>query len=423
MHACMKENKTKIEIKLVKIAKITVGIFFVGLIFWGSTFVFSQEEMGDINDQVKNLNTQIAGKRDRISEIQQKQEEYSRQLKVKQAQKADLANQLDMLDNRLAKAELDIELVETDIDRTNLEINKTNLEITDKETEIAREKEHIGAVLRLLYKQDRASVLEVLLLNDNFSEFLNQAKYLEDINGELSAGVDNLEKLRSGLEEKKVDLNKKIEELAALKKDLEGKKAALDGEKEEKGFILDQTKSSEREYQRLLALAKAEQTAAAADIVALERTVREKMSQAQKKKLAFNDNGMIWSVPQNTITTSFHDPDYPFRYIFEHPGIDIRAKQGTIVKAAASGYVARAKDAGMGYSYIMIVHGDGLATVYGHVSKIFVQEDEYVVQGQAIGLSGGLPGSPGAGRLTTGAHLHFEVRKDGIPTNPQDYLP
>lgn len=418
----MKENKTKIQIKLLKIAKISVGIFFVGLLGWSSVFVFSQSE-DDLNDEVKNLNSQIAGKRDRINNIQQKQEEYSRQLKIKQAEKADLANQLDILDNRIAKAQLDIELVETDIDRTNLEINKTNLEITDKETEIAREKEHIGAVLRLLYKQDRASVLEVLLLNDNFSEFLNQAKYLEDINGELSAGVNKLEKLKSDLEERKGDLSKKIEELAVLKKDMEGKRTALDGEKEDKGYLLDQTNNSEREYQRLLASAKAEQAAAAADIVALERTIREKMSQAQRKKLEFNDNGMIWPVPQNTITATFHDPDYPFRYIFEHPAIDIRAKQGSAVKAAASGYVARAKDAGKGYSYIMIIHGDGLATVYGHVSKIFVQEDEYVVQGQTIGLSGGMPGTPGAGRLTTGAHLHFEVRKDGIPTNPLDYLP
>src|SRR3989339_696480 len=142
-----------------------------------------------------------------------------------------------------------------------------------------------------------------------------------------------------------------------------------------------------------------------------------------KKKLEFNDNGMIWPVPRNTITSYFHDPDYPFRNIFEHPAIDIRAGQGTVLKAAASGYVARVKEGvGGSYGYIMLIHGDGLSTVYGHVSKIYVEEDEYIVQGQTIGLTGGLPGTPGSGALTTGPHLHFEVRLNGIPVNPLNYL-
>ncbi|PIR94752.1 hypothetical protein COT95_02485, partial [Candidatus Falkowbacteria bacterium CG10_big_fil_rev_8_21_14_0_10_37_6] len=84
----------------------------------------------------------------------------------------------------------------------------------------------------------------------------------------------------------------------------------------------------------------------------------------------------------------FHDPDYPYRNVFEHPAVDIRAAQSTAIRAAASGYVAQAKDNGYGYSYIMVVHGDGLATVYGHVSRIDVKVDQFVVQGQVIGLSG-----------------------------------
>ena len=71
----------------------------------------------------------------------------------------------------------------------------------------------------------------------------------------------------------------------------------------------------------------------------------------------------------------------------------------------------------------MIIHGDGLSTVYGHISKALVSQEDYVAQGQAIALSGGLPGTTGAGRLTSGPHLHFEVRKDGIPVDPASFLP
>lgn len=203
---------------------------------------------------------------------------------------------------------------------------------------------------------------------------------------------------------------------------MEGKKVVLSDEQQNKTYILGQTNSSEREYQRLLKLAKQEQEQASAEIAGLEKSVRSKLSQAQGKPLEFNDAGFIWPI-RNTVTAFFHDPDYPFNYVFEHPAVDIRAAQGSTIKAAASGYVAKAKNAGMGYSYIMIIHGNGLATVYGHVSRIYVSEDEYVVQGQAIGLSGGLPGTPGAGGLTTGPHLHFEVRLNGIPVNPLEYLP
>lgn len=412
---------------MIKNKKITIissvcllSVFLFAIIIYKPFLASGQTEVQ--SDEVKELNRQIKEKRDRAEDLQKRQEEYNKQLENLQAQKMDLANQISLLDNRIARSQLEIESTELDIDRTNLEIDKNNLDIIQKEKAIEKEKDHVGIVLRLLYKQDKASALEILLLNDSFSEFMNQVKYLEDMNGEIGDSLKKLEKYKTDLEKEKLTLDSKQKELANFKIDLDNKKISLGTEKDNKGFILLQTKDSEQQYQNLVALAKQEQAQAAADIVNLEKLVREKLSKQQNIKLEENSSGMIWPVTKNVVTTYFHDPDYPFRYIFEHPAIDIRAAQGTTLRAAESGYVARAKDAGMGYSYIMIVHADGLATVYGHVSKIFVKEDEYVSQGQAIGLSGATPGTPGAGRLTTGPHLHFETRLNGIPVDPLEYL-
>jgi murein DD-endopeptidase MepM/ murein hydrolase activator NlpD len=377
-----------------------------------------------INKEIKEINSDIQDKKNDITKIQEQQEKYSQEIQKKQSEKASLNNQLAILDNRMAKSELDIELVETEMNRLELEMQKVDIEIEVKNNEIEKEKGHTAAVLRLMYKRDNVSTLEIMLLNNSLSEFLSQVKYLEDISEELEKTLENLERLKRFLNKEKEDLAGKSVEMGELKKELEGKREQLDVEKENKAYVLSQVQNSEREYQRLLARAKKEQEEAAAEIASMEKLVRAKIAALEGKELEFNDGGLIWPVPKNVITAYFHDPDYPFRHIFEHPAIDIRAGQGTTLKAAASGYVARTKyGSNGGYGYIMIIHGDGLSTVYGHVSRINVTEDEYVVQGQVIGRTGGMPGTDGAGSLTTGPHLHFEVRLNGIPVDPLSYLP
>jgi murein DD-endopeptidase MepM/ murein hydrolase activator NlpD len=404
-----------------KIKKIITALV-LALFLFNPLMSLGQTAEAD-NQEVKDLNKQIQDNKDRIKKIQDQQKVYSQAIEQKQREKASLNNQLAILENRLAKAALDIESAQIEIDRTNLEIDKVNLEIKDKDAQIAEQKNHIAAIVRLMQQQDNKSTLEILLANGTLNDFVSQVKYLEDINKEVAKALDTLKQYKRDLENQQKDLNDKKKQLSDLKASLEDKKLNLASDQQDKTYLLDQTKSSEREYQRLLSLAKQEQQQAESDIVNLEKVVRAKLQKISGDKLEFNDNGFIWPVTKNRINAYFHDPDYPFRYIFEHPAIDIRAAQGTSIKAAASGYVAIAKDAGRGYSYIMVVHGNGFATVYGHVSKIFVAPDEYVVQGQVIGLSGGMPGTNGAGPLTTGPHLHFEVRLNGVPVDPLEYLP
>jgi murein DD-endopeptidase MepM/ murein hydrolase activator NlpD len=204
-----------------------------------------------------------------------------------------------------------------------------------------------------------------------------------------------------------------------LRDSLSQQKAQLDEQKQVKQTLIIQSELSKEKYEQLLSEARAEQLSADSEISSLEKSIRERLQIFGTGKVS-----VTWPVdPSRGISAYFHDKDYPYRTVFEHPAIDIRAYQGTSVKAAEGGYVARAKDSGMGYSYIMIVHDLGLATVYGHISRIIVPQDTYVKKGDIIGFSGGTPGTPGAGRLTTGPHLHFEVRLNGIPQDPLKYLP
>lgn len=75
------------------------------------------------------------------------------------------------------------------------------------------------------------------------------------------------------------------------------------------------------------------------------------------------------------------------------------------------------------YSYVVIKHKNGLVTVYGHLSDVKVQPYQFVRQGEVIALSGGAPGTNGAGPATTGAHLHFEVWKNKEPNDPLRFIP
>ncbi|MFH1838151.1 MAG: M23 family metallopeptidase [Candidatus Kuenenbacteria bacterium] len=181
-----------------------------------------------------------------------------------------------------------------------------------------------------------------------------------------------------------------------------------------------ETKNSESKFQALLLAVKEEKEQADAEIISLEKELREKLKKELEKE---KETIFIWPVLKNTITAKFNDPTYLFRKYFSHNAIDIRAGQGTSIVASASGYIGRAKNAGMGYSYILIIHNNGFSTVYGHTSKSYIKEGDYVNQGQIIGNSGGMPGTPGAGQFSTGPYLHFEIHLDSNPVDPEKYLP
>ena len=388
-------------------------------------FVFNSPARADqVDDEIAQLQEQIDTKQDEMKKYEEMESKYKEEIRKNQSEQTTLKSQMEILSSNISKTEMNIRTTQVDIDMTNLEIKKVTLEIEQAEIDIAQKKDYMSSLIRLISQSDDKSQLEIILTNNSISEFLDQIEYTKTLSADLNEILNKVKEVKKELEKQNEDLESKKEQLKELKKKLEEQKAKIEDQRVNKEYILDKTRQSEQEYQKLLAKARAEQNAANASIVAAEQAIRAKLLEKDGvDALKFNEKGFVWPVPKNIVTAYFHDPDYPFKHVFEHPAIDVRAGQGTPVRAAASGYVAKAKDAGYGYSYIMIVHGDGLSTVYGHVSQINVQADQFVAQGQVIGASGGMPGTRGAGYLTTGPHMHFETRLNGIPVNPLNYLP
>lgn len=404
-------------------------IYFLGLFLVSGLFLLKSDsaigQYSSIDSEIEDLNSQIQTQRKQMEALQKKQAEYAKLIKDKEQEQDSLQNQLEILDTRLKQSELEIDEATLEISKNNLEIKKIEIDLENKTEQIEKEKEHIATLLKLIYKQGETSLLEVILLNNSLADFINQLTYLENTNEEISQSLATLKTGKEEMDEQKKILEEKKNKLAELKKELENKKNILDGEITNKEFILSETQQSEKEYKKLLDRAKKENDQAMADISSLERTVREKLAKKGDSGIQEQVSDFAWPVTKNTITATFHDPSYPFRKsIGEHSGIDIRASQGSTLMATASGYVARVKfDGSTNYGYIMIIHDDTYSSVYGHVSAVSVKEDQYVTQGQVIGRTGGAPRTPGAGPFSTGPHLHFEIRKDGIPVNPLNYLP
>jgi murein DD-endopeptidase MepM/ murein hydrolase activator NlpD len=405
--------------------KLFAILTLISLSSWMGGFSIARAQQEDYDSEIQGLNQQIQSQNQQLEAIKQSQKQYADKIKSTQNQKATLSNELQILSDGVEKTKLEIEANQLEINKTDLEIKKANIDISNENDAIDKEKTNISGLLKLLYKQQDVSTLEVLLLNNSLADFVNQAHYLQNTNKELANSLDSLKKDKAALENNRALLTEKEKSLTDLQASLGQKQAVLEQNQQDQTYILEETKQSERRYQALLKEAQLQEQQTNNEIFSLEKTVRDKLSASKQKRLAASSSGFIWPVPKNYITTTFHDPDYPFRKLIgEHPGVDIRASQGTALMAAAAGYVARVKfDGSRNYAYIMIIHADGLSTVYGHVSAVNVEADDYVSQGQVIGKTGGLPGSVGAGPFTTGAHLHFEVRKDGIPVDPLGYLP
>jgi len=345
------------------------------------------------------------------------------------------------------------------------QIKSVQLELADlaelsemREVELARSRDVLDEFIRVAYsevmqytdwKTGEISTLKFLFTDQNLAEVETQKVYL-DILQKVSAGlIRDLQKKQSEFSKIKNSLLAKRGELILLQQEVIDRKKDIEEMRAAKATILAETRGQEAQYRKLVEESRRQQVEALAEISELKsqlgvidrqlKTFRGNLGEVAFGKLLEGQslasaNGyvfpnhspkLIWPAdPGRGITAYFLDSGYKARFGIVHHAIDFRLVQGSRVSSAGPGIIYKVHDSGDShYSYITVAHPNGLATTYGHISKMFVAEGDFVQAGDLIGLSGGMPGTRGAGYMTTGPHLHFEVIENGENENPLDYLP
>ena len=391
-----------------------ICVIFTASIFGCNVkLVFAQETT--VGNDIKILNEEIGEKQSALEQLERQIKTYQEKIDKAQAKEASLANELDLLENRIAKTELDIEAVDVSIKLTNMELKTLEKEISVVQVRLENDKRLIANVLYEIQTQDNKLPLLTMFGTDSISELFDAIRQLENVSADLETAVEDTKTTKSILETQMNERVLKREQLVSFEANLKGEKQSLEDEMGAREVLIESTNKSEAEFRRLLANLKEEQEYIDYQVALIQKEIESKL--AESDEAGAGGSALSWPINPSVkgISAYFHDPTYPFRHLFEHSGIDLPSPTGTQIGCAAPGYVAWTKKGQMYGNYVMVIHSGGIATLYAHLSKISVVADQFVSRGATIGAVGNTG-------FSTGPHLHFEVRKDGIPDDPLKYL-
>ncbi len=376
----------------------------------------------DLKQDVDEINAEVKSKQDRVDQLNAAISQYKAKIVEHEAAVNSLQNQLALLDNRIQEKQFAVERTKTQIDIANLGIENAKQQIQAQGVILQRRQAILGDMVRRIQEAQRVSVLDILMTRPSLSEFFSRLEEMKRVERDLSEATKSVRNVKTELEIKQKQLEDDRLALQERQRQLSKEQTTLEGDRSAKVSLVAATQSKEGEFQRILYELRQEQQSTASSIAELQDRLKERLDSIDTA-LARGDILLNWPIKVNRgVSAHFHDPSYPFRHLFEHPGTDLPTPVGTPVRAAAGGYVAWNRVGKQYGNYVMVVHPGGIATIYAHLSKFATEPDTYVERGDVIGYSGGRPGDAGAG-LSTGPHLHFEVRQNGIPVNPENFLP
>ena len=353
----------------------------------------------------------IADKKAELSQVKQKMAEMEKRKAAARREAEAASEELDEVVGELRGLQKESNALQARTNTLQVKINDNQAKLAAKQQQMKQRTGIYKKRLRDIYINGKINYLDVLLGAKDFSDFSSRMYLLQKIIKNDLNLLDNLKKDAQEIENRTAELNGQMSELKAARAQLEAKKARVSAMKEKRANMLYKKEEAkhraEEEYDRLAAISE--------NITVMLRNM-ESGGRTSSSQSAGGTGRFVWPC-RGEITSYFGWRTHPiFGTTKYHSGMDIAVDYGTPIVAADNGNVIYSGWLGGYGNCVMIDHGGGLVTLYGHNSSLTVSEGQHVGKGQLIAYAG----STG---YSTGPHCHFEARLHGEVTEPLNYLP
>lgn len=370
---------------------VAVSLAFILSIPFANVYAKNPNEIDKLKQEQAKVNQQIKKTQQLMSQVK--------------SETRNVSKAIEELDLKLNQAENELSKVEDQLTQLEEQIAVTTRELERASNDASSQKELLKKRVRVMYENGNVGYLSVILNSTSFSDFISRLDFLKKI---INFDIDLLGKMkkhRDTVADQRNLLKSELEEKERLKKEIADKKEDVEVAKQDREKTLKDLTKDLKELERQEDALLAQSNEVAKKIISLQSS-----SKYVGGKIGWPSPGYY------KITSPYGYRTHPILKKKKlHTGIDIAVPSGTTIIAANSGTVIYSGYNGGYGNTVIIDHGGKISTLYAHNSKLLVKVGDKVEKGQAVTKSG----STG---LSTGPHLHFEVRENGQHVDPMKYL-
>lgn len=375
--------------------KIILTCLLIVVVLVSFTTVVIADDLMDLQNRKNELNNQITEANEQVENIQ--------------IELTDTLKQIDNLDQKIETYQGQVDELNGKLETLQNQIKTAEEKLTNLENNYKIQRKTFQNRIVAQYEAGDVQYLDVLLSSNTLSEFISNYYLIGEIAKYDRNLLDNIDRQKNEIEKIKTTLTEREKNLKTVKENKEKTATALENAKVIKNSYAKQLTDSEKETQAKIAEYQRELDNLEAQIVTITSI---------KVGEDYVGGEFAWPAPgYSTITSKYGMRVHPILKTHRvHSGTDIAMPMGAYIIAANDGVVTKAGYSSTGYgNMVLIDHGGGVSTLYGHGSEILVQTGQTVKRGDIIMKAGSTGWS-------TGPHLHFEVRINGQHVDSLPYI-